>query len=53
MRIWLKFVSMGLIDSKSVLVQVMVLRHAGDKPRLEPNMSQFADANMRHPASLC
>ena len=47
-QISLKFVSGGLIDNTSALVQVMAWRRAGDKPLPEPIMTQFTDAYMRH-----
>ena len=47
-RISLKFVIKGPIDNKSVLVQVMAWRRTGVKPLLEPMLTQFAHAYMRH-----
>ena len=47
-RISLKFVPKGPIDNRSALVQVMAWRWTGDKPSLEPVLSQFTDAYMRH-----
>ena len=40
--------SQGLIDDKSVLVQVMACRGTGDKPLPEPKLMQIADAYMQH-----
>ena len=46
--IWisLKFVPMSPIDNKPALVQVMAWRRTGDKPLLEPMLTQFTDAYM-------
>ena len=44
----LKFVPKGPIDNKSALVKLMAWRLAGDKPVLEPMLTQFTDACMRH-----
>ena len=43
-QIWLKFIPKGPIDNKSALVQVMAWRRPGDKPLLEPVLTQFTDA---------
>ena len=47
-KISLKFVPRGPIDSKPALVQVMAWRRIGDKPLPEPMMATFTDAYMRH-----
>ena len=47
-RISLKFVPSGRIDSKSALVQVMAWRRTGDKPFPESMMTQSTDAYMLH-----
>ena len=47
-QISLKFVPRSPIDNKSALDQVMACRRTGDKPLLEPKMTQFIDAYMRH-----
>ena len=47
-RISLKFVPKGQIDSKSALVQVMAWRWTGDKPLPEPILTQLTDAYMWH-----
>ena len=47
-QISLKYVPMSPIDNMSALVQVMAWRRTGDKPLLEPMMTQFIDAYMRH-----
>ena len=47
-RISLKFVPEGLINSKSALVQVMAWRRTGNKPLPEPMLTLFTDAYMRH-----
>ena len=47
-RISLEFVPKGLIDIKSVFVQVMVWPRWGDKPSPEPMLAQFTDVYMRH-----
>ena len=44
----LKFVPMSPIDNKAALVQVMAWRRTGDKPLLEPMMTECTDAYMRH-----
>ena len=43
-----KFVPKCPIDSKSVLIQVMTWRRAGDKPLPESVVAQFTDSNIRH-----
>ena len=40
---------MGLNDNKTTLTQLMT----GDKPFPEPVLFKFADAYMRHSASVC
>ena len=47
-RILLKFVPEGPIDSKRALVQVMAWCRTGDKPLPEPMLTQFTDAYMWH-----
>ena len=42
-NISLKFVCRGPVDIKSPLVQVMACRLTGDKPLLEPMMTQMTD----------
>ena len=44
----LKFVPKCPIINKSALVQVMAWLRPGDKPLLEPMLTQFTDAYMRH-----
>ena len=51
-KVSLKFVSKGLFDNKSALVQVIAWRQTGDKPLPYPMMTQLNDAYMRHPALL-
>ena len=50
--ICLKFVPKVLIGNKPALVQIMAWRLTGDKPLSEPMMVNFADAYMRHSASM-
>ena len=38
----------GLIDNKSVLVQVMAWRQTGGKPFTEPMLTQFIKAYMQY-----
>ena len=47
--IWisLNFVPKGPIDNKWALVQVMVWHLTGDKPLLEPMLTQFTDTYMQ------
>ena len=52
-KISLKFVPKGPINNIPALVQIMAWRRTGDKPLSEPMMTQFNDAYMRHPASMC
>ena len=47
-QISLELVTGRPIDIKPVLVQVIAWRRTGDKPLLEPLMTQFTDAYMRH-----
>ena len=47
-QISLELVTGSPIDIKPVLVQVIAWRRTGDKPLLEPMMTQFTDAYMRH-----
>ena len=47
-QISLQFVPMVPIDNKSALVQVMAWRRTGNKPLLEPMLTQVNDAYMRH-----
>ena len=47
-QISLKFVSKGLIDNKTALVQVMARHPTGDKPLPEAMLIQFSDAYMQH-----
>ena len=47
-KISLKFVPMGLIDSKWALVQVMAWCRSGDKPLSGPMLTQFTDIYMWH-----
>ena len=47
-QISLKFISRSPIDNKPAFVQAMALRRRGDKPLLEPMMTQLTDACMRH-----
>ena len=47
-RISLKFVPRSTINNKPALAQVMAWRQTGDKPLLEPMLTQFSDAYMRH-----
>ena len=43
-QISLKFVPRSPVDKKPALVQGMAWRWTGDKPLLEPMMTQFTDA---------
>ena len=52
MNIWLKFVPIRPIDNKPSSVQIMGWRRTGDKPLSESMIALFADAYMRHFASL-
>ena len=45
-KIYLKCVPQGPINNIPALVQI------GDKPLSEPNVTQFIDVYMRHPASM-
>ena len=47
-KISLKFVPRGPIDNKPALVQVIAWCRTSDKPLLEPMLTQFIDAYMRH-----
>ena len=47
-RISVKYVPRGPIDNKPVLIQVMAWCRTGNKQLLEPMMTQFIDAYMRH-----
>ena len=47
-QISLKFVLRSPVDNKPALVQVMAWCKTGDKPLLEPMLTQFTDAYMRH-----
>ena len=47
-KIALKFIPKGSIDSESALVQAMAWRRTGDKPLPGPIPIQFTDAYMRH-----
>ena len=47
-QISVKYVPRGPIDNKPVLIQVMAWCRTGNKPLLEPMMTQFIDAYMRH-----
>ena len=47
-QISLKFVPRSPIDNKSALVQVMAWLWRGDKPLLEPMLTHFIDAYLRH-----
>ena len=51
-RISLKFVPTSSIGKKPALVQVMAWRQIGDKPLLEPMLTQFTDAYMRHQGEM-
>ena len=51
-KISLKFVAKGPFDNKSVLVEIMAWCPTGDKPLLEPMMTQFSGAHLRHPAPM-
>ena len=44
----LKFVPSSPIYNEPALVQVMAWRQTGDKPLLEPMLTHFTDAYMRH-----
>ena len=48
----LKFVPKGLINNIPALVQIMAWRRPGANPLSEPMMAYFADAYMRHSASM-
>ena len=47
-RISLKFVPKDPIDDKPALVKVMAWFQTGTKPLLEPMLTQFTYAYMRH-----
>ena len=47
-----KFVSKAPINNKPALVQIMAWCQPGNKPLPEPMMAWFADAYMRHSASM-
>ena len=47
-KISLKFVPKGAIGNEPALVQVRASCQTGDKPLLEPMLTQFTDAYMRH-----
>ena len=47
-QISLKFVPRGPIDNKPALAQVIAWCRAGDKPLLEPMLTQFTDVYMQH-----
>ena len=47
-QISLKFVLRSPVDNKPALVQVMAWHQTGDKPLLEPMLTQLTDAYMRH-----
>ena len=51
-KISLKFVLKGPINSIPALVQVMARRQTGDKPLSEPMMALVGDAYMHHSASM-
>ena len=51
-KISLKYVSWGLIDNMSALVQIMARRCPGDKPLSEPMLTQFTDAYMWHQGEI-
>ena len=51
-EISLKFVPKGTIDNMQALVQVMAWHRTGDKPLLEPMVTQFNDTYMRHLLSV-
>ena len=48
----MKFVPKGPINNIPALVQIMAWRRPGDKPLSEPKDGKFADAYMRHSASM-
>ena len=47
-QISLKIVHGGPVDNKSTLVQVMTKHSSGDKALLEPMMTNFLEAYIRH-----
>ena len=47
-KILLKFVPKGPVESISALVWIMAWRRIGDKPLSEPILTRFTDAYMRH-----
>ena len=47
-KISLGFVPKGTLGNKSALVQVTAWRQTGDKPLLEPILTQFTDTYMWH-----
>ena len=51
-KILLTFVPKGPVNNILALVQIMAWHRPGDKPLSEPMMSQVADANMRHAATM-
>ena len=50
--IWLRFVPIGPLNIKPILVLLMVRHQIGDKPLSEVMMSQFTDAYMCHSALM-
>ena len=51
-KIWLKYVTYGLIHNVPVPIQVMAWCCSGNKPLSEPTLTYFTDVYMRHPASI-
>ena len=51
-KLSLKFVPKGPINNIPALVKIMAWRRQGDKPLSEPVVAYFADAYMRHWASM-
>ena len=51
-KISLKFVPKGPIDTKPALVQVMTWCQTGDKPLPEPMLTQFIDVYMGHQGEM-
>ena len=47
-RISLKFVPKSAIDNKPALAEVMAWCRRGNRPLLEPVLTQFTDAYMQH-----
>ena len=51
-KISLKFVPKGLINTIPALFQIMAWHRSGDKPLSEPMVAQFTDPYVCHSASM-